>query len=69
MEGPRAHPAQAMILFKNHPQRSVGGKVGTRLPAQDSYGWIRPDVAIDHKLAARREGKVFAPRQRHNFSW
>jgi len=33
--------------------------VGEVLEWKDSYGWIRPDVAIDHKLAARREGKVF----------
>lgn len=29
--------------------------------AQDSFGWIKADVAIDHKDAGRREGKLFVP--------
>jgi len=26
---------------------------------KDSFGWIKPDVAINHKDAGRREGKIF----------
>jgi len=39
------------------------GPIGTW---QDSFGWIKPDVTIDHKDAGRREGKIFVPwRGRH----
>lgn len=32
---------------------------GEVLEWKDSFGWIKPDVTIDHKDAGRREGKIF----------